>query len=53
MYTKVDVAQPTDGTEPRDEMGYLGKSKWQREQIKTVPIKETDFLKILCKQNML
>jgi len=31
MYKKVNVANPKDGTEPADILGYLGKTKWQRE----------------------
>jgi hypothetical protein len=53
IYEKVDVAQPNDGTEPHDELGYLGKTKWQREIVKTSPIKEVDFLEIITKTNHL
>ena len=51
MYAKVDVCQPTDGTEPKDEMGYLGMTKWQRDNVKMAPIKETEFLRVICSRN--
>ena len=51
MYSKVDVANFEGVDEPMDPNGYLGKTKFYREQIVQKPISSIDMIKVIASNN--
>jgi len=51
MYNKVDVTHFEGIDEPMDVNGYLGKTKFYRTQVKTVPVTAKQFISIVHSTN--
>ena len=51
MYGKVDVANFEGVDEPMDPNGYLGKTKFYRDQIHQGPISSIEMIKVIAADN--